>query len=116
MVLMSLMVLMSPLLVTLKLSSSADVWPSDTVWHKGQDVISKNEHLSETNCTGCKPIPLQGLPLQPKTAVQISVACAIPVLRYAVPGFIIWPKCRTLSLMFSNDFPVSSRYIYLKMR
>jgi len=54
-----------------------------------------------------------GRPLQPNTTVQISVVCSTPVLRLTVLGFVFWPKCTATSLMLSNDFPVSCKYIYL---
>jgi hypothetical protein len=51
-----------------------------------------------------------GRPLQPNTAVQISVVCGIPALRSTVSGFRFWPKCTAVSLMLSKDFPFSSKY------
>lgn len=73
---------------------------------------SCQEHIAQTlnpSPTMSEILP-NGRPLQPNTAVQISVVCGIPVLRPQFAGFVFWPKCTAASLMLSNDFPVSSKY------
>lgn len=73
------------------------------------------EHISQAlnpSPTMSEILP-HGRPLQPNTAVQISIVCVIPMLSSTIPGFIFWPKCTAASLTLSNDFPVSFKYTYL---